>query len=80
MCAVCQLGYRHIDTAQFYNNEADVGKALRASGLLRSEVFVTTKLWRSEWGHDKAATAIRASVKRMGLEYVSGDSACMHAL
>lgn len=39
------LGYRHIDTAQLYKNEAEVGEAVRASGIPRNEIFVTTKLW-----------------------------------
>ena len=39
------LGYRHIDTAQLYKNEAEVGEAVRASGIPRKEIFVTTKLW-----------------------------------
>eukprot|EP00195_Chlamydomonas_chlamydogama_P014418 CAMPEP_0202891642 /NCGR_PEP_ID=MMETSP1392-20130828/1651_1 /ASSEMBLY_ACC=CAM_ASM_000868 /TAXON_ID=225041 /ORGANISM="Chlamydomonas chlamydogama, Strain SAG 11-48b" /LENGTH=274 /DNA_ID=CAMNT_0049575457 /DNA_START=162 /DNA_END=986 /DNA_ORIENTATION=+ len=65
-----KLGYRHIDTAQMYQNEVDVGKAVRDSGVPRSEIFVTTKLWRSEWGHQRATSAIQASLQRLGLEYV----------
>jgi aryl-alcohol dehydrogenase-like predicted oxidoreductase len=45
-----QLGYRHVDTARIYGNEADVGAAVRASGLPREEVFVTTKLWNADQG------------------------------
>ena len=52
-----RLGYRHVDTARIYGNEADVGAAVRASGLPREEVFVTTKLWNADQGHDSALRA-----------------------
>ena len=65
-----QVGYRHVDTARVYGNEADVGTALRESGVLRSEVFVTTKLWNNDQGYDRARFAFDASLKRLGLEYV----------
>src|SRR5215207_3581589 len=45
-----EIGYRHIDTAQAYDNEAEVGKALAASGIPRKELWITTKLWREEYG------------------------------
>jgi len=62
-----EAGYRAIDTAAMYGNEADVGEAVRASGLPREEVFVTTKLWHSDHGYDSALRAGRASAKRLGL-------------
>ena len=65
-----EAGYRHIDTAAAYRNEAGVGKALRASGLPRDEVFVTTKLWNSDQGHDKAIQAFAGSLERLGLDAV----------
>lgn len=65
-----QHGYRHIDTARIYHNEADVGAGLRAAGIPREEVFVTTKLWESDQGYDSAIAAYRESLRLMGLEYI----------
>lgn len=65
-----QLGYRHIDTARIYGNEPDVGAAVRDSGIPRSEIFVTTKLWNDDQGFDAAARAFDASLSRLGLDYV----------
>ena len=63
-------GYRLIDTAAMYGNEADVGAAVRASGLAREDVFVTTKLWHSDHGHAPARSAFALSRERLGLDYV----------
>ncbi|HEX7609649.1 MAG TPA: aldo/keto reductase [Solirubrobacteraceae bacterium] len=63
-------GYRHIDTAAAYRNEAGVGQALHASGLDRSEVFITTKLWNDDQGYDEAKRALHASLGRLELDYV----------
>jgi 2,5-diketo-D-gluconate reductase A len=63
-------GYRHIDTAAAYNNEAGVGAAIKASGLPRDEVFVTTKLRNGNQGYDQAFEAYAESCRRLGLEYV----------
>jgi diketogulonate reductase-like aldo/keto reductase len=63
-------GYRHIDTAAVYGNEAGVGKALRESGVPREQVFVTTKVWNSDQGYDTTLRAFEESRKRLGLEYV----------
>jgi 2,5-diketo-D-gluconate reductase A len=63
-------GYRHIDTAAAYRNEAGVGAALAAVGLPRDEVFVTTKLWNSEQGHDSTLAAFDKSLERLGLDHV----------
>jgi diketogulonate reductase-like aldo/keto reductase len=68
--AALAAGYRHIDTARIYNNEADVGAAVRESGVAREEIFVTTKLWNSDHGYDKAIAACNASLGRLGLKYV----------
>jgi diketogulonate reductase-like aldo/keto reductase len=68
--AALAAGYRHVDTARAYRNEADVGAALRASGLPRRDVFVTTKLWNSDHGYDPALRAIDASLAALGLEQV----------
>ena len=65
-----RIGYRHVDTARIYGNEQDVGFAVRESGLPRSEVFVTTKLWNDDQGYESALRAFEASLKRLGLEYV----------
>ncbi len=64
------VGYRHVDTARAYRNEADVGEAIRASGVPRREVFVTTKLWNADHGYDKALRAIDRSLASLGLEQV----------
>lgn len=63
-------GYRHVDTARVYGNEHQVGQAIRDSGIPRSEVFVTTKLWNQDQGYDSALRAFEGSLKRLGLEYV----------
>lgn len=63
-------GYRHIDTAAPYRNEAAVGAALAASGLSREEVFITTKLWNSQQGYDSTLKAFEATLGRFGFEYV----------
>ncbi|HEU4412211.1 MAG TPA: aldo/keto reductase [Polyangiaceae bacterium] len=68
--AALRAGYRHVDTARVYGNEADVGAALRESGLGRDEVFVTTKLWNDDQGYDSALRAFDRSLERLGLEYV----------
>jgi diketogulonate reductase-like aldo/keto reductase len=68
--AALRVGYRHIDTARIYGNEADVGAAIRASGLPRAEVFVTTKLWNDDQGYDAALAAFDASCARLGLDYL----------
>jgi diketogulonate reductase-like aldo/keto reductase len=68
--AALRVGYRHVDTARVYGNEADVGAAVRESGIPRAEVFVTTKLWNDDQGYDSALRAFDASLKRLGLDYV----------
>ncbi len=65
-----KAGYRLIDTAQMYGNEEDVGIALRKSGIPREEVFITTKLWNSEHGYQKALDACEESLGKLGLSYV----------
>jgi diketogulonate reductase-like aldo/keto reductase len=63
-------GYRLIDTAAAYFNEPQVGEGLRRSGVARGEVFVTTKLWISDYGYESALRAFEASLRRLGLDYV----------
>jgi aryl-alcohol dehydrogenase-like predicted oxidoreductase len=68
--AALELGYRHVDTARIYGNEADVGAAIKASGVPRDHVFVTTKLWNDDHGYDTALRALEASLGRLGLDHV----------
>ncbi|KAB8139003.1 aldo/keto reductase [Gracilibacillus oryzae] len=65
-----EIGYRHIDTASFYANEEDVGKAIKDSGIPREDIFVTTKVWNDEQGYEEAKAAIDRSLDRLGMEYV----------
>ena len=65
-----ETGYRGIDTASVYGNEAGVGLAIRASGLKREDVFVTTKLWNTDQGAKVARAALGASLDRLGLDHV----------
>jgi diketogulonate reductase-like aldo/keto reductase len=64
------VGYRHIDTATIYRNEEGVGRAIAASGIPRSQLFITTKLWNSDQGYESALAAIDANLSRLGLGYV----------
>ncbi len=65
-----EIGYRHIDTAQAYDNEAEVGKALAASGVPRRELWLTTKLWRSEFAPDKVRASTEGSLERLQVNCV----------
>lgn len=65
-----EAGYRHIDTASIYGNEAGVGRAIRESGVPRKDIFVTTKVWNSDQGYDQTLAAFEASLTRLGMEYV----------
>ncbi|MDB5380781.1 MAG: aldo/keto reductase [Rhodospirillales bacterium] len=64
------MGYRHIDTAEMYGNEAEVGAGIAASGVARDELFVTTKVWNDELTKDGIAGAIAASLAKLKLDYV----------
>lgn len=64
------VGYRLIDTAAAYGNEEAVGKAIRASGIPREEIFVTTKLWIQDQGEERAKAAFERSLQRLGLDYL----------
>ena len=64
------LGYRRIDTAALYDNEHEVGAGIRASGLDREEVFVTTKIWNDRHGFDNALEAIDESLAKLNIGYV----------
>jgi methylglyoxal/glyoxal reductase len=65
-----EAGYRHIDTARIYANEADVGEAIGQSGIPRDQIFITTKLWNSEHGHKHAFHACSSSLTRLGVDYL----------
>ena len=68
--AALEMGYRLVDGAAIYGNEEGQGDGIRASGLPRDQVFVTTKVWNSEKGFDKTLRAAEASLKRLGLGHV----------
>ena len=65
-----EIGYRSIDTAQAYNNEEGVGEALAACGLPREEIFLTTKVWISNAGYEKARASIEQSLKKLRTDYL----------
>ncbi|MGM9998340.1 MAG: aldo/keto reductase [Candidatus Bruticola sp.] len=65
-----ETGYRLFDTAQFYANEAETGRAIAASGLPRSEIFLTTKIWHDSAGFEKARASIERSLERLQTDYV----------
>jgi 2,5-diketo-D-gluconate reductase B len=68
--AALRLGYRHIDTAEMYDNERFVGEGLRGSGIKRDEVFLTTKIWPSHFAAAELARAARDCLKRLGVSEV----------
>ena len=65
-----KIGYRHIDTARMYGNEAEVGKAVKSSGLNRDEVFITSKIYDVDWGYQAATQAIKKSLKALDTQYL----------
>ncbi|KRN98416.1 aldo/keto reductase [Companilactobacillus kimchiensis] len=68
--AALKAGYRHIDTASFYDNEAAVGKALKASGIDRKYLFITTKVWNNVRGYDETIAQFNDSLQKLGLDYL----------
>lgn len=65
-----EIGYRHIDTATAYFNEEEVGNAVRDSGIPREEIFITSKLWLSHFGYERAKVGIERSLKKLGMDYM----------
>jgi len=65
-----ELGYRHIDTAQIYGNETEVGQALVESGVARRDVYLTTKIWTEHLAADKLAASLKDSLRKLGVEQV----------
>lgn len=68
--AALELGYRVIDTAQIYNNEAEVGQAIAESGVPRSELFITTKIWVANYAADKLIPSLRESLQKLRTDHV----------
>ena len=65
-----KVGYRHIDTAHMYGNEKEVGSAIKKSGIPRNEIFITSKLWVTEYGEGTTLQAIDKMLKRLDLDYI----------
>ncbi|MBP3848064.1 aldo/keto reductase [bacterium] len=65
-----EMGIRHIDTAHAYQNERSVGRAVKESGIPREEIWITTKLWPSEYGEGKTSDAIDKMLKRLDTDYI----------
>jgi len=70
VAAALKAGYRHIDTAAAYGNEAQVGEGIRNSGVPREEVFIETKIWISDYGYDATLHAFEKSAAKLGLEQI----------
>ncbi|MFJ4713615.1 aldo/keto reductase [Streptomyces sp. NPDC088785] len=70
VASALKAGYRSIDTAAIYGNERGVGRAIAESGIARDELFVTTKLWNADQGHDATLAAFDASLDKLGLDHV----------
>lgn len=68
--AALKAGYRHIDTAAAYQNESDVGRAVRDSGIPREEIFITSKLWLQDYGYEAAGKGIEASLNHLGMDFI----------
>ncbi|QXI26860.1 2,5-didehydrogluconate reductase DkgB [Pseudomonas vanderleydeniana] len=64
------LGYRVVDTAQIYENEAEVGQAIAASGVARDELFITSKIWVANFAKDKLIPSLRDSLRKLGTDYL----------
>ncbi|SHF43510.1 2,5-diketo-D-gluconate reductase B [Modicisalibacter ilicicola DSM 19980] len=71
-----ELGYRHIDTAQMYENEEAVGQAIKQSGVPREEIFLTTKVWWDRYRHDDLIASLEESCRKLGVDQV--DLALLH--
>lgn len=70
MSTALNVGYRAIDTASLYYNEAEVGEAVRHSGIARDELFITTKVWNDDQGYDETLRAFEVSLKKLNMDYV----------
>jgi 2,5-diketo-D-gluconate reductase B len=63
-------GYRHVDTAQVYENEAEVGEGIKKSGVARSDIFLTTKVWRDNFSEKRVIESVEESLKKLQTDYV----------
>jgi diketogulonate reductase-like aldo/keto reductase len=63
-------GFRHIDTAQVYRNEAEVGECIASSGIPRSEIFVTTKLWVANYPQSRFVSSVDESLRKLRTDYI----------
>lgn len=70
MVKAIQTGYKAIDTATVYDNEAEVGEAVRTGGVPREELFITSKVWNTDQGYDQTLRAFEASLKRLDMDYL----------
>ncbi|MFC3418882.1 aldo/keto reductase [Salinicoccus hispanicus] len=70
LLSALEAGYRHIDTASFYGNEKGVGEAIKASGLPRESLFITTKVWNDDLGFEETLRAFDISLENLGLDYL----------
>lgn len=70
------LGYRHIDTAAMYNNERDVGRAIQSSSVSRDEIFLVSKVWKTDFAHSETLRSVNASLDRLRVDYI--DLMLMH--
>ena len=70
VAAALAAGYRHFDTASFYDTEQALGDALRAAGVPREELFLTSKLWKDEMGYENALAAFERSLQKLGTDYL----------
>ncbi|HEX2739462.1 MAG TPA: aldo/keto reductase, partial [Rubrobacter sp.] len=64
------MGYRHVDTAQMYDNESEVGRGIQEAGIDRAEIFLTTKVWPSDFAHDRVIRKSKESLKKLRTGYV----------
>lgn len=70
VAAALEAGYRHFDTASFYGTEQALGEALKAAGVPREELFLTSKLWKDEMGYENALAAFERSLQKLGSDYL----------
>lgn len=70
VAAALEAGYRHFDTASFYGTEQALGDALKAAGVPREELFLTSKLWKDEMGYENALAAFERSLQKLGTDYL----------
>lgn len=70
MVTALQAGYRAIDTASFYDNEVEVGEAVHQAGVLREDIFITSKVWNNDQGYDETLRAFEVSLKNLNMDYM----------